>query len=126
MATLPALTAMLTYRLILSPETFRSAAERLAARVLAEGDQGVLSYRFFVDNGQTARALVDYRDTAAWMGHHRLIGGWPEIAELRQAAAVSEIVFLGDVTGEMFDWLAAAGIKATILSGNTLAAGFVR
>ncbi|PZQ99296.1 MAG: hypothetical protein DI533_00925 [Cereibacter sphaeroides] len=125
MTALPALTALLTYRLNGAAAEFSAAAGHMAERVRTDGDPGVLTYRFFVDEG-SARAVVDYRDPAAWIAHHDMIMGWPEMAELRRVATLSEITFLGEVSGAMLDWLSRSGLKAEVRHGARLTAGFIR
>ena len=77
---LPVLTILNTYSLSATASEFTTAITALAARVLAEGDRGVLSYRFFINpDAATARAVIDYTGPSAWMGHHDLAMDWPEI-----------------------------------------------
>lgn len=124
---LPALTALLTYRLDGPAGTFAAAAGQLAGRVRREGHPGVLGYRFFVDAAAaSARAVVDYGDPEAWLGHHEIVTGWPEMAALRRAATLTEVCFLGRVTPAMLEWMARSGLSAEVRHGFGVAAGFVR
>jgi hypothetical protein len=124
---LPALTALLTYRLDGPAEDFAAAAGQLAVRVRCEGHPGVLTYRFFADAATgSARAVVDYRDPEAWLGHHDIVTGWPEMAALRRAATLTEVCFLGRVTPAILDWMARSGLAAEVRHGFGFAAGFVR
>jgi hypothetical protein len=123
----PPLTALLTYRRTAPAAVFAEAAAALSARVEGQGHPGVLSYRFFVDDGSPeARAIVDYRDTDAWLGHHALIGPWPELAALRAAAELTEVRFLGEVSAAMLAWLSGSGLRATVHHGARPVAGFAR
>jgi hypothetical protein len=107
------------------PDEFVVAAQALAARVKSEGHPGVLSYRFFA-GPETARAVVDYADAAAWIGHHEIAMGWPEMKALHQAAGLAHSVFLGCVTDEIRAWLARSGLTVRVEEGYTFAAGFRR
>lgn len=125
--TLPQLTILNTYTLLGSAETFTAAIAALAARVQAEGDPGVLSYRFFVNpDAVAARAVIDYASPAAWIGHHDLAMDWPEMRALHAAAALVDVSFLGPVTEEIRAYLAQSGLRARIDAGYTFAAGFQR
>jgi hypothetical protein len=121
------LTILNTYRLIGTVEDFSVAIAALAARVEAEGHPNVLSYRFFVSaaHGQ-ARAVIDYADAAAWIGHHDISMTWPEMQALHRAASLSHVTFLGTLTDEIRAWLSGSGLKADIDSGYSAVAGFVR
>lgn len=67
----PSLTILNHYVLLAPAPRFEEAIGRLVARVRRDGHPGILSYRFFVNaNEKTARAVIDYRDPAAWIGHH--------------------------------------------------------
>lgn len=121
----PALTAVNDYALSAPTATFTAAVQALAARVRAEGDPGVLSYRFHTD-GRQARAVVHYAGPDAWMGHHRTAVTWPEFALLRASSQLTRITLLGPVTQEMRDWLSAAGIAAPVECLPVLAGGFTR
>ncbi len=124
---LPALTAFNLYRLTGSADDFRTATRALADRVEAEGHSGVLSYRFFADaQAAIGTAVVDYADTAAWIGHHDIAMGWPEMQAMHRVARLEEVTFLGDVAPEIRDWIAASGLTATLRTGFAVAAGFVR
>ena len=124
---LPALTVLNLYTLNAPAEAFVAAITALAARVQAEGAPGVLSYRFFVNpTDATARAVIDYADPQAWIGHHDLSMTWPEMKALHHAATLSEATFLGDFTPEIQAWLAASRLTARITSGFSSAAGFQR
>ncbi len=119
------LTILNHYRLTESPEAFTAAIAALATRVEAEGERGVLSYRFFV-SAETARAVVDYATPEAWIGHHEIAMAWPEMQALHRVARLSEVVFLGPMTEEIRAWLAASGLQARVESGFVAAAGFHR
>ena len=121
------LTVLNRYTLRQSPADFCAAIRALAARVEAEGHAGVLSYRFFVSEGEgQARAMIDYADADAWTGHHDRAMGWPEMAVLHAAATLDEVIFLGTVTTEIKDWLQGSSLRARVSDGYSLAAGFQR
>jgi hypothetical protein len=73
--TQPSLTVLNHYNLSGSAADFTTTITALAARVKAEGDPGVLSYRFYVAT-HTARAVIDYASptrgsaitTSPWLG----------------------------------------------------------
>ena len=124
---MPALTILNTYRLRGAPADFTTAIRALAARVEAEGERGVLSYRFFIKaEAGLARAVIDYVDATAWIGHHDLSMTWPEMMALHEVAELSHVTFLGPLTDEIRHWLARSGLKAEVDSGYVAAAGFQR
>lgn len=121
------LTTLNLYTLKAGPEAFVSAITALAARVEAEGERGILGYRFFVDaKGGTARAVVDYASPQAWIGHHDLSMSWPEMQALHQVARLSDVTFLGLVPPEIRAWLAGSALTAALHDGFAFAAGFRR
>lgn len=123
----PALTVLNRYELSADPQSARAAFAALAARVEGEGHPGVLSYRFFVNDGSaTARAVIDYAGPEAWIGHHDIAMAWPQMRALHGLARLAEVTFLGPVTPEILDWLAASPLTARVETGFTAAAGFRR
>lgn len=115
------------YELIKAPEDFTQAIRALATRVEAEGDPGVLAYRFFVDAAErTARGVVEYQDPDAWIGHHDIAMAWPEMTALHSVARLAEVVFLGPLTPEIRAWIDGSTLTARIRSGNSFAGGFRR
>ena len=103
---------------------FDAASAALVARVQAEGHPGVLSYLFY--RQAEGRAVVRYRDPAAWVGHHDLIMGWPEMAALRNAATLEEVLLFGPVTADMQDWIARLGLGGRVRFLGDAVAGFDR
>jgi hypothetical protein len=126
-ASMTGLTILNTYILRGSADDFATAITALAARVEAEGERGVLSYRFFVsaELGQ-ARAVIDYATPEAWIGHHDIAMAWPEMQALHGVAALSHVTFLGPMTPEIRAWLDRSGLKAAVETGYVAAAGFRR
>ncbi|WP_417668134.1 hypothetical protein [Roseibium sp.] len=123
----PSLTILNLYHLTFGASEFTRAITALSERVQAEGHPGVLGYRFFVNGHEkTARAVVDYRDAAAWIGHHDLAMGWPEMKALHDVAHLEDVTFLGTLTPEIQDWIDRSSLKAKVHSGNRFAAGFIR
>ncbi len=123
----PGLTILNRYELTGTAEAFQGAVARLVARVETEGHPGVLSYRFFVNGAEAnARAVIDYKDAEAWVGHHDIAMGWPEMTAMHAVARLSEVIFLGPLTPDIRAWIDKAGFKATIRHGNRLASGFQR
>lgn len=121
------LTVLNRYTLRQTPADFCAAISALAERVQAEGHAGVISYRFYVNEAEgQARAVVDYADAAAWIGHHKIAMDWPEMTALHGAAALEEITFLGIVTPEIKDWLQDSTLTARVSDGYSFAAGFQR
>lgn len=123
----PGLTILNLYTLTGSSGEFRATIERLVGRVREEGHPGVLSYRFFVNEAEaSARAVIDYENAAAWIGHHDIAMDWPEMAGLHAVARLSEVTFLGVLTPEIQSWIANSQLTAQIRHGNSFAAGFRR
>ena len=121
------LTILNTYRLKGTAADFTAAITALAARVQAEGHRGVMSYQFFVNvaAGQ-GRAVVDYEGPEAWIGHHDISMGWPEMKALHAVAELVHVIFLGPMTDEIRLWLVRSGLKAEVETGYVAAAGFRR
>ena len=123
----PGLTILNTYSLTGSAGAFTAAITALAGRVEAEGHPGVLSYRFFVHKSDAvARAVIDYADPSAWIGHHDRSMVWPEMQALHAVAQLRKVTFLGTVTPEIEKWLSGSGLTAEIAFGFVEAAGFRR
>lgn len=123
----PQLTVLNLYRLKGSVEAFTEAIAALSARVEREGERGLLSYRFWVNEAQgTARAVIDYATPQAWIGHHDISMSWPEMKALHAVARLEDVTFLGPLTPEIRDWLVGSTLTATLHDGFTSAAGFRR
>lgn len=121
------LTVLNLYALQGDPGAARAAFAALAARVEREGHPGIRSYRFFVhDMDLTARAVIDYSGPSAWLGHHEMAMGWPEMRALHGVARLAEATFLGPFTDEMRAWLAGSGLTARVVTGFEPVAGFRR
>jgi hypothetical protein len=115
------------YRLLAGRADFVAAVTALARRVEAEGHAGVQSYRFFApDGGEDARVVVRYRDAGAWIGHHDLAMGWPEMAAFRSVAALEQVDLHGAVTDPMRDWIDRMGLTGKVWFGGAAVAGFCR
>jgi len=125
--TTPQLTVLNLYRLKASAKAFTDAITALAGRVEREGEQGVLSYRFWVNEADgTARAVIDYATSQAWIGHHDIAMGWPEMQALHTVAGLEEVTFLGSLTPEIRTWLVGSSLTAKVRDGFAPAAGFRR
>lgn len=121
------LTILNRYTLKSSAREFAAAIDALVTRVEAEGDPGILSYRFFVNEGdRTATGIIDYNSPRAWIGHHDIAMDWPEMKALHGVATLAEVTFLGPLTDEIRDWIANSTLTAHIRSGNHFASGFQR
>jgi hypothetical protein len=115
------------YRLLSGREPFLAAAHALAGRVEAEGHPGILSYRLYAPDGlEEARLVARYRDAEAWVGHHDLAMGWPEMAAFRAVAALERVELYGMVTGAMRDWIDRMGLAGRVWFAGPQSAGFGR
>ncbi len=124
---MPELTILNTYRLEGTAEAFTAAITALAARVQAEGERRVLSYRFFVNSeAGLARAVIDYETADGWIGHHDIAMDWPEMKALHDVATLAHVTFLGPISEEIRAWLNQSGLKAEVETGYVAAAGFRR
>lgn len=124
---LPGLTILNRYELLAPAEAFEAAIAQLSDRVARDGDRGVLSYRFYVNpDAGLARAVIDYDTPEAWIGHHEIAMGWPEMTALHRVARLAEVTFLGPLSPEIEAWLAGSSLTAAVHSGNRFAAGFRR
>jgi hypothetical protein len=103
---------------------FDAATAALVMRVRDEGHPGVLSYRFYRQT--EGRAVVRYLGPAAWVGHHDMIMGWPEMAALRAAAELEEVQLFGPVTIEMKAWIDRMGLWPRVRIIGEPLAGFAR
>jgi hypothetical protein len=108
------------------PVAFRAAVTALAARVRDQGHPGVRSYRFFCPAPDLGRAVVTYADPAAWVAHHDLAMTWPEMAALRAASDLEEILIFGPLTAAMRDWVGRIGLSDRLCHQGEAVAGFVR
>lgn len=123
----PQLTVLNLYRLKGSGAAFTDAITALAMRVEREGARGLLSYRFWVNEAEgTARAVIDYATPQAWIGHHDISMGWPEMRALHAVAALEDVTFLGPLTPDIRAWLAGSSLTAILHEGFSAAAGFRR
>lgn len=115
------------YDLIAPAESFAKAISALAARVEAQGDRGIRSYRFFLaPDGTTARAVIRYDGPGAWMGHHATSFQWPEMTAMHATARLARVTFLGQFSAEMRDWIENSSLTAELVHYETEAAGFDR
>ena len=121
------LTVLNLYTLKGTPEQFCAAIELLADRVQKEGHRGVRSYQFYVNSdANSARAVIDYENAVAWIGHHDIAMAWPEMLGLHAVATLNEVTFLGQMTPEIKGWIDRSSLTAKLNIGNVFAAGFRR
>lgn len=124
---LPRLTALNLYRLTAPAPEVAAAFTALAARVRAEGEPGVIGYRFYLNPARAeARAVVDYASPDAWLGHHDIAMPWPEMKALHGLARLAEVTFLGEVTEEIRAWIAGSALTAEVIQDFHWTAGFQR
>jgi hypothetical protein len=107
-------------------EAFEAAVLALVARVRDEGHPGVRSYHFFLVEASEGRAVVVYDGPEAWVAHHDIIMGWPEMSALRGSAELQEIDLHGPVTEEMRAWIDRMGLSAKVRYRGAAVAGFHR
>lgn len=115
------------YALLAPVAAFTAAIAALAARARDEGHPGVRRYLFYAQPADaTARAIVHYDGPEAWIGHHEIAFGWPEMKALHAVARLAQVTFHGDVTAGIRDWMARAGLVVPVVEYPVFAAGFVR
>jgi quinol monooxygenase YgiN len=107
-------------------EAFDRAVAALVTRVRAEGHPGVRAYRFYRPGAAEGRAVVNYASPEAWVGHHEMIMGWPEMAALRAAGQLAEVQLFGVVTAAMEAWIARMGLGEKVREAGEPVAGFMR
>ncbi|MBL9049849.1 MAG: hypothetical protein JNK19_07045 [Tabrizicola sp.] len=107
-------------------EAFDRAVRLLVARVRLTGHPGVKSYRFFGSGPKERRAVVVYDGPQAWVGHHDLIMGWPEMVALRAAAQLARVDLYGPLTPPMQDWIETMGLGRKLKHQGEAIAGFRR
>ena len=105
---------------------FGAAVAALVARVRDQGHHGVLAYRFYHAGPDEGRAVVRYSDPGAWVGHHDLIMGWPEMAALRASADLAKVELFGPISPAMQDWIDRMGLAAKVRHRGEPLAGFQR
>lgn len=123
----PPLVIVNDYTLLAPASDFTHAITALAARVEREGHPGVRSYLFYVNAGEaTARAVIHYDGAEAWIGHHDISFGWPEMKALHAVARLAQVTFHGEMTAAIRDWLDVAGLVVPVRHYPDFAAGFLR
>jgi hypothetical protein len=123
----PGITVVNHYRLTAGREAFVAAVTALARRVQVEGHPGVLEYRFHCPPGSSeGHAVVRYLNADAWIGHHDLAMGWPEMAALRASADLAEVALFGPFTPTMRDWCDRMGLADKVRHHGEPVAGFRR
>jgi hypothetical protein len=105
---------------------FDAAVHALVARVRDEGHPGVTGYRFYRPGPEEGRAVVTYADPEAWVGHHDRVMGWPEMAALRAAADLAEVLLFGPQSAAMQDWIGRMGLGGRVRAMGVPVAGFLR
>ncbi len=121
------ITVVNRYALRAEAGAFVAAVMALARRVEAEGHPGVLSYRFYCPEGATeARAVVRYNGPDAWIGHHDIAMGWPEMAAFRAAADLIAVDLHGSMSDGIIRWIERAGLSGVFRHHGTVVAGFDR
>lgn len=93
---------------------FDRAVTALVTRMRLFGQPGVKSFRFTGTGPRERRAVVICDDPKAWIGHHDLITGWPEMAALQAAAQLSRVEILGPVTPAIRDWADQLGLGSKV------------
>jgi hypothetical protein len=86
----------------------------------------VRSYHFFLTAATEGRAVVVYDGPEAWVVHHDIIMGWPEMSALRAAAELQEIDLNGPLTDAMQSWIDRMGLAAKVRYRGAALAGFHR
>jgi hypothetical protein len=123
----PGITVVNSYRITAGRDAFVAAVTALARRVQAEGHPGVLEYRFHCPTDSSkGHAVVRYRDPDAWVGHHDLAMGWPEMTALRASSDLVEIALFGPFTPSMQAWCDRMGLAAKVRHHGEPFAGFCR
>jgi hypothetical protein len=105
---------------------FSRAVKLLVARVRLTGHPGVRSYRFFGQGAHERRLVAIYEGPEAWVGHHDLILGWPEMVALRAAARLARVDLYGPLTPPMQEWIDEMGLGRKLRHQGEAIAGFRR
>lgn len=121
----PTITVVNRYRLLAGPEAFVAAVAAMARRVETEGHPGVRSYHFFCADGE-GRAVVTYANPDAWVGHHDIAMGWPEMAAVRAVSNLEEIALYGPLSDAMRAWLEKAKLLGRLRHAGEAVTGFRR
>jgi|JI7StandDraft_1071085.scaffolds.fasta_scaffold20002_4 hypothetical protein len=105
---------------------FDRAVAALVDRVRTAGHPGVQGYHFYRSAPDEGRAIVCYADAGAWVGHHDLIMGWPEMAAFRAVADLDEVLLFGPVTAAMQGWLDRMALGDRVRVMGPVLSGFAR
>ena len=107
-------------------EAFDRAVRALVPRVRLQGHEGLRSYRFFGSGPKERRLVAIYAGPEAWVGHHDLIMGWPEMAAFRAVADLDEVLLFGPVTAAMQGWLDRMALGDRVRVMGPVLSGFAR
>ncbi|WP_431300892.1 hypothetical protein [Tabrizicola sp. BL-A-41-H6] len=121
----PTITVVNRYRLTAGAEAFVAVVTAMARRVETEGHLGVRSYHFFRADGE-GRAVVTYDSPEAWVGHHDIAMGWPEMAAVRAVSDLEEIALYGPFSDAMRAWLEKAKLLGRLRQAGEAVTGFRR
>ncbi|MDP3261940.1 MAG: hypothetical protein U1E06_10030 [Tabrizicola sp.] len=121
----PTITVVNRYRLTAGQGAFVAAVSAMARRVDTEGHPGVRSHHFFCADGE-GRAVVTYASPDAWVGHHDIAMGWPEMAAVRAVSALEEISLYGPLSDAMRAWLEKADLLGRLRHAGEAVTGFRR
>jgi hypothetical protein len=105
---------------------FDRALRLLVPRLRLQGHEGLRSYRFFGSGPKERRLVAIYAGPEAWVGHHDLIMGWPEMVALRAGARLLRTDLYGPLTQPMMDWVTQMGLGTKLRHQGEAIAGFRR
>jgi hypothetical protein len=108
------------------PDGFDRALKVLVPRVRLHGHKGLRSYRFFGSGPKERRLVAIYERPEAWVGHHDLIMGWPEMVLLRAAARLARTDLYGPISPAMQVWIDQMGLGKKLRHQGEAIAGFRR
>lgn len=86
-------------------EAFDRAVRALVSRMKLQDPAGLRGYRFFGSGPRMRRLVAIYETPDAWVRHHNLIVGWPEMVSFRAAARMRRVRLYGLATPEMEHWV---------------------
>jgi hypothetical protein len=117
---------VVNFYVLRDPDGFDRALRLLVPRVRLQGHEGLRSYRFFGSGPKERRLVAIYAGPDAWVGHHDLIMGWPEMVALRAGARLQRTDLYGPLTPPMRDWVDRMGLGAKVHHQGEAVAGFRR
>ena len=107
--------------------SFAPFVANLAAKMKADGHEGLIAYNvFFDDNDDAAIFVITYENAEAFMAHHDIIAKWEEIPQGMKISQVTGMSFLGPRSAALDNWISSRPFPFKVGLLEHHAAGFIR